>query len=192
MYFGIIILIFFLVMSIQRIWETFFKTRKTPGTIINKWSLDILISIHVIIISISIIEYFYMPKSINYIISIVGFFLYFLALLGRHWSSKALGEFHSPHVEIRDNHVLISNGPYKYFRHPYYLSVILEFIGFPLIPNSYIALAVSLFLYIPLLYIFRVFLEEKAMIKKFGPQYIKYINKTIGLYPKKIILSHHC
>jgi protein-S-isoprenylcysteine O-methyltransferase Ste14 len=183
--FSVVILVFFIFMAIQRVWETFFKIKKETGKIINKWSLNILISIHIIIVLVCLGEYFLRKNSINLIISTCGFILYCIALIGRNWSMNTLGKWHSPHVEIRDNHALIIKGPYKYFRHPYYLSVILEFIGFPLVANSYYALCLSLFLYIPALYVLRVYSEEKAMTNKFGKEYIQYTKTVFGFCPLK-------
>jgi protein-S-isoprenylcysteine O-methyltransferase Ste14 len=172
-------------MSIQRIWETFFKIKKKTEEIIDKWTLNVLVTIHVIIIIAAVAEYFIVKRQINLCISIIGFILYIIALIGRNWSINTLGKYHSPHVEIMDKHLLIRNGPYRYLRHPYYLSVIFEFIGFPLVPNSYYALCLSLFLYIPALYILRVYPEEKAMMREFGREYLLYKKEVGGFLPFK-------
>ena len=182
-FFTFVFVVFIGVMSIQRIWETFFKTKREPGQVINKWSLKILVSIHIIIILATVAEYFIIKKRINLSISTLGLILYLIALIGRNWCINTLGRFHSPHVEIMDRHLLIKDGPYKYLRHPYYLSVILEFIGFPLVSNSYYALYLSLLLYIPALFILRVYPEEKAMTLKFGIEYLLYKKEVHAFLP---------
>jgi protein-S-isoprenylcysteine O-methyltransferase Ste14 len=88
------------------------------------------------------------------------------------------------HIEIRDHHRLIKEGPYKYMRHPYYLSVMLELAGFPLIPNAYFSFLISLCFYFPLVFI-RLYLEEIEMINKFGDSYNLYKNEIRGLLPIK-------
>jgi len=183
--FTIVFIAFLVFMLSQRIWETLFKSKKEHGDIINKWTLKILATIHSIIITVAVAEYFIVKRQINLRISVIGFILYVIALIGRNWSINTLGKYHSPHVEIMDKHLLIRNGPYKYLRHPYYLSVIFEFIGFPLVPNSYYALCLSLFLYIPALYILRVYPEEKEMMKKFGEEYLLYKEEVGGFLPLK-------
>lgn len=183
--FTVVFIAFLVGMSIQRIWETFFKVKKESGEIINKWTLKILVTIHIVIIIAIIAEYFIIKRQINLSISIIGFILYIVALIGRNWSINTLGKYHSPYVKIIDKHLLIRKGPYKYLRHPYYLSVIFEFIGFPLVPNSYYSLCLSLFLYIPALYILRIYPEEKAMIRKFGEEYLLYKREVSGFLPLK-------
>ena len=180
-----VFIIFLVIMSFQRVWEVFFKIKKEPGEIINKWTLKVLATIHIIIITATFAEYFLVKKHINLNMSIIGFILYVVALIGRNWSINTLGRYHSPYVEIMDKHLLIRKGPYKYLRHPYYLSVIFEFIGFPLIPNSYYALCISLFLYIPALFILRVYPEEKAMMEEFGEEYLLYKKEVGGFLPLK-------
>ena len=92
--------------------------------------------------------------------------------------------YHSIHIEMREHHPLIKKGPYKYLRHPYYLAVIFEVLGFPLVPNAYYAFLFSIFTYLPLLFI-RIYFEEKAMIKKFGDEYHLYKRENWGLIPFK-------
>jgi len=176
---------FLVAMSFERIWEVFFKINKEPGKIINKWTLSVLAIIHIVIIIATLVEYFLVKRSINLTVSIIGFILYILALIVRNWSINTLGRYHSPYVEIRGKHLLIRKGPYKYLRHPYYLSVLFEFIGFPLVANSYYALCISLFVYIPTLFILRVYPEEKAMINEFGEEYLLYKKEVRGFLPLK-------
>ena len=42
----------------------------------------------------------------------------FYRSFGRQWAFNSLGKYWSVDIEIRDNHELIKNGPYKYMRHP--------------------------------------------------------------------------
>lgn len=170
-------------MSIQRIWETFFKKNITEkGLIIKRWTLPALSITHFTVGIATVIEYFTINRKINLFISLIGLGLYLFALVLRKSAIRALGKYHSIHIEIRAKHELIRKGPYKYIRHPYYCSVMLELLGFPLIPNAFYSFLISLFIYIPLLFI-RLYYEEKAMIAKFGDEYINYKRKTRGFIP---------
>jgi methyltransferase len=108
--------------------------------------------------------------------------MFLSAFILRRWAVNALGDYHSIHIEIRANHPLIKNGPYAYLRHPYYLSVILELLGLPLVGNAFFSFVISLFLYVPFL-LLRVYLEEQVMINKFNGEYIKYKKNTPGFLP---------
>jgi protein-S-isoprenylcysteine O-methyltransferase Ste14 len=174
---------FMLIMSIQRIWETFFRINLTErGLIFKKWTLPALSITHFTVGIVTVIEYFTINRKINFLISLIGLGLYLFAFVLRNRSIRALGKYHSIHIEIREYHELIQKGPYKYIRHPYYCSVILEMLGFPLIPNSYYAFFIALFIYIPIVFI-RLSYEEKAMIAKLGDEYIAYMKKTWGFIP---------
>lgn len=189
MKFTILFLSFMLIMGFQRIWETFFKKiGKEEGLIIKKWTLVALTTLHFAAGILTVVEYFVFGREINFVITTLGFTMYFLGLIFRKWSIRALGKYHSIHIEIRSHHPLIKEGPYQYLRHPYYLGVIFELLGFPLVPNAYYAFCFSLFAYVPLLFI-RLYFEEKAMIEKFGETYLLYKRETWGLFPFRRVRS---
>ena len=183
MKFTIFFFLFMLLMSVQRVWETFLrKDKKEEGHIIHTWTLFALSAAHITIGILTVLEYFLVSRSINYIITTLGIILYLCSFFLRKWAIHTLGKFHSIHIEIRDHQQIIKKGPYKYLRHPYYLSVILELLGFPLVPNAYYTFIFSVLVYIPLVVV-RLYLEEKAMIEKFGEDYLIYKKETRGLLP---------
>jgi protein-S-isoprenylcysteine O-methyltransferase Ste14 len=184
-FFTTIFLVFMVFMTAERLWETFFKKRGKRGEIVKKWTFPVLVVIHVIIGVGTIVEFFLTQRKINFSITLLGLTMFTLALIGRNWASNTLGEYHSVHIEIRDDHPLIREGPYRYVRHPYYLSVIFEFLGFPLVANAYYSFLISLFVYLPFLFM-RVYFEEKAMVKKFGDEYIRYKSETRVFLPLPI------
>ena len=61
-------------------------------------------------------------------------------------------------------------------RHPIYLSIIVMYIGFSLIFNSWLSLIIA----IPFsaTWLFTAIQEEKGLIEIFGQEYIDYISKT--------------
>jgi len=182
--FTVVFLAFMLVIGIERIWETFLRKGKERGIIIAGWTLSVLTIAYIMVYGGAVVEYFIIKRPINLIISFLGFSMYLVGLIGRWWVIKTLGKYHSVHIEIRNTHSLIKQGPYKYLRHPMYFFIIFEILGIPLIPNSYYACFIALFIYIPLLLI-RLHLEEKAMIEKFGDAYLQYKSEVSGLFPFK-------
>lgn len=96
------------------------------------------------------------------------------------WSVIARGKY-AVSWEIRDNHRLVTWGPYYYVRHPSYLAYFLMFIGF-------FALLPSVLTLIPLAAIpgyYRVTLkEEELLTTRFGNEYEKYQKKTGRFIPK--------
>ena len=84
-------------------------------------------------------------------------------------------------VEVKQH--LIQNGPYKYIRHPMYLSMWLFafFQGFLL---SNIFIEIFGILAWSNLYFIRINNEEKIMIDIFGNEYKEYIENTGRIFPK--------
>ena len=81
-----------------------------------------------------------------------------------------------------ENHTLITNGIYKYIRHPGYLSDLLIFIGLALAMGNLIPIII-----IPLTfaaaYTYRIRTEEKMLIEIFGSQYKEYQKSSKLLIP---------
>jgi len=175
-------LFFMGVMTVHRFWETLFRIERERGEVEKGWTMYVLGIVHTLVGIIAIIEYFWLKRRLNYYVTLTGLILFTVAFLGKRWAVKTLGKYHSVQIEIREDQPLIKNGPYKYVRHPIYLCVIFELLGFPLIPNSYYAFLIALFGYVPVLLV-RLFLEEKALFKKFGEEYIEYKKRVPCIIP---------
>ena len=102
----------------------------------------------------------------------------------RHQAIAALGRFWSIHVEIRESHQFVTSGPFRFIRHPCYLSMLLEVICVPLLLESLTMLIVAPILYLPAL-AYRLRLEEAALIEKFGDSYREYMHSTPAIFPVK-------
>jgi protein-S-isoprenylcysteine O-methyltransferase Ste14 len=94
--------------------------------------------------------------------------------LGRNWS---------PMIVIREEHSLVTGGVYKYMRHPMYSAHFLWAIAQVLLLQNWIAGPAFLVTSVPL-YLFRVPVEERMMLKRFGEEYRLYINRTGRMFPR--------
>lgn len=106
------------------------------------------------------------------------------ALIGtglRAWSMWTLGKYFSAHIEIKNNHELIENGPYKFIRHPAYAGNILQAVGIPLILNAYLTLGISTVLVF--LFLYRLKIEEEVLVREVKG-YEDYAKRTDRLIPK--------
>lgn len=100
------------------------------------------------------------------------------------WRSHAdLGTNWSAHLEIRDDHTLITNGIYSAVRHPMYLAIFLVTVAQTLMLANFIGGPAGLAAFL-LLYVLRVGPEEALMRKQFGEQYDAYMEKTPRLIPR--------
>ncbi len=108
---------------------------------------------------------------------IFGFYLFLF-----WWVHKTLGKNWSPVLEIRKDHKLITQGPYKYIRHPMYTCMWLGVAGFWLISSNWVVGIVALLTW-SILYFTRLPDEEKMMIEEFGQEYENYIKRTKKVIP---------
>ena len=93
-----------------------------------------------------------------------------------------IGSYGSPKIIIKEQHKLITRGPYRYIRHPIYLGDLLLFFGYALAFGSIISPIVILVI---LFSIFksRMNMEEKLLLETFGEEYKEYMARTKRLIP---------
>jgi protein-S-isoprenylcysteine O-methyltransferase Ste14 len=137
------------------------------------WLTYILISTYSISLIWAFSEFIFFKKKLNLLFVFVGFILLISGILLRKTSIKTLGDNWSLHTRDSKNQKLIKFGPYKYIRHPYYLSVMLELIGFSLFLNAFYALYFIFIVHFPFL-LLRIYLEQKILISKFGKEYLNW------------------
>jgi len=100
------------------------------------------------------------------------------------WRSHAdLGRSWSVTTEIKERHALVTNGVFRYVRHPMYAAHMLWGIAQALLIQNWIAGLASLVIFIPL-YLLRVSCEERMMLEQFGEEYRLYMNRTGRLVPR--------
>jgi protein-S-isoprenylcysteine O-methyltransferase Ste14 len=102
-------------------------------------------------------------------------------LLFAVWAREHLGRNWSRAVTIKQDHELITSGPYALVRHPIYTGILTGFLG------SAIALS-QVRGYLAFVLIFCSFwaklrLEEKWMRSQFGDTYAAYVHQTSALVP---------
>jgi len=115
------------------------------------------------------------PKEIGIVILICGslFFIYVLFYL----RSGFFGET-EPKLDF-----LVTKGPYRFCRHPQYLSFIIMIFGFDFMSRSIMGIAFTISLSIPSA-VYRAKVEDKLLEDKFGKEWKNYAKDTGFLFPK--------
>ena len=117
-----------------------------------------------------------------------GFWLFWLGaaltvggLLFAVWAREHLGRNWSRSVTIKQDHELITTGPYAVLRHPIYTGILAGFLG--------LAIAISqvrgfvVFVLIFLVFWVKLSMEEQWMRSQFGETYATYVRRTAALVP---------
>jgi protein-S-isoprenylcysteine O-methyltransferase Ste14 len=99
-----------------------------------------------------------------------------------YWLFSSIGHGISPTSATRQQHTLVTHGPYRWVRHPLYSVGAMLFIGLGLIADSWFIAAVGIGAFI--LMVIRTPQEETNLIKKFGDEYREYMQHTGRFFPK--------
>jgi len=115
------------------------------------------------------------------VVNTLGLILFLTGVVMRRVGKKTLGKYYSYGLRTLPNHKLIKHGIYRHIRHPISLAAIIYNIGIPLFFSSLYGFILMLGL-IPLT-LYRIKIEEKMLIEKFGDEYGEYMKKTKRLIP---------
>lgn len=166
-----------------RVLETYRKRGSMRGATSMLWSFYAMVALTGLIFTGTILEFFFVDRPHSRIVSLGGVALFVLANLMRVRATRALGKFWSLHVEIRDQHQFVREGPYRYVRHPAYASFVLEHLAIPLVGNAWWSFLAAILLYVPMV-CWRLKNEEMALAAKFGESYRSYQREVGALIPK--------
>jgi len=114
-------------------------------------------------------------------IEYAAFALTILSLSFMAWSRVTLGRNWSGRIAIKEDHELITSGPYKYVRHPMYTGFLFAFLWSAVLLGevrgfvSFIAVIFGLMIKLPL--------EEKFIRENFGTAYEAYAQRVKKIIP---------
>lgn len=99
-----------------------------------------------------------------------------------HLSHRDLGKNWSMTLDIREGHSLVTEGVYRYIRHPMYSAIYLHALAQSLLLANWAA-GPSMLIAFTLMFLVRVPFEERMMLEKFGAEYVSYMKRTKRLIP---------
>jgi protein-S-isoprenylcysteine O-methyltransferase Ste14 len=99
------------------------------------------------------------------------------------WTHRSLGRHWSGILELRENHRLISSGPYRHIRHPMYTAFFMMPIGLALLTANLLVAVLQISAFTAT-YLARVADEEAMMLDRFGDEYRVYMRRTGRLFPR--------
>ena len=102
-------------------------------------------------------------------------------LLFAVWAREHLGRNWSRSVSIKQDHELITTGPYAVVRHPIYTGILTGFVGFAIDISEVRGFVVFVLFF--LVFWAKLSKEEQWMRSQFGETYAKYVHRTAALVP---------
>ncbi len=115
------------------------------------------------------------PKEIGVVLLVGGFLIFIYVLL--YLRSGFFGET-EPKLDF-----LITNGPYRFCRHPQYLSFIIMILGIDLMFRSVIGIVFTFVLSIPSM-VYRAKIEDESLRNEFGQEWENYAHRVGFLFPR--------
>lgn len=98
------------------------------------------------------------------------------------WVYRSLGKHFSPKLRLRDDHRLVTTGPYRFVRHPLYATLFLYVSATAFVSEDLrIIIAGAL---IAAVILFRIPREEAQLAGRFASSYAEYRKKTGSFIPK--------
>lgn len=185
-------IIFYILMFLWLASEVFYKQRlasnETDKKGKDKSSLNILWVIIILSISLSIFVSYIRFGTLSLMMTesiwiiYLGLLMIFAGIVSRVFIIKSLGKYFTVDVTIRKDHKIKKDGIYSILRHPSYAASLLTFLGLGIHLNNWLSLAIA---FIPpfLAFLYRIKVEEKALIEQFGQDYIDYKKQTKKLIP---------
>jgi protein-S-isoprenylcysteine O-methyltransferase Ste14 len=103
--------------------------------------------------------------------------------LARQWAISTLGRSFTLNVQVTAGQTVVTNGPYRWVRHPSYTADLLAFVGIGLALGNWLALLAAATL--PLLgLLIRIHVEEGALLTNLGEPYRAYAKGKKRLVPR--------
>ena len=126
--------------------------------------------------------YYHSSEAIGIVENLVmfGYLWFFFLRMYCYW---VLGRHFTFSLMIKENHQLVTSGPYQYLVHPSYTGQIGCIVMGLLFLRSYVVLAVMI-PYAVYVLRSRILFEEAMMTKQFGNEYLRYVEARWRMVPK--------
>jgi protein-S-isoprenylcysteine O-methyltransferase len=161
------------------------RRSKSDATSKDRHSLGLIWLVVLSAIALGVVAAYQLPQCKlprpNFVLEI-GCALYALGLALRWYSIIHLGRFFTANVAIAADHRLIDSGPYHFVRHPSYTGMLMAVFGFALTFANWASLLI-IFAPTCAVQLWRIYIEEEALIGALGEEYRGYMRRTRCLIP---------
>lgn len=119
---------------------------------------------------------------VSFWVQVVALVLVVAGAALREWAVAVLGRFFSRTVKVEQGQRLITGGPYRWIRHPAYTGMLITDASIILGFGTWAGALLMLLLMLGAA-LYRIHIEEHAMLETFGDEYRSYMQRTALLFP---------
>ena len=150
----------------------------------DRFSVLLILAMSFISVVVPVIDWAYFTTSQDGIswITVTGIVMIIIGITFRALAVRYLGKYFTPTVQIKDDHQLITSGPYSIVRHPSYTGAFLALTAGGVILESLIGFVISCIAMFTAYYV-RIRIEEKELVARFGNDYVAYQQDTKMIIP---------
>ena len=113
---------------------------------------------------------------------VVGVVLAWLGLLLRWWSFRTLGQYFTLVLKTSPDQAVVDAGPYRFLRHPSYTGLLMTVLGCALMVGNWVGFVACSAVVVAAL-IYRIRIEERALIEALGENYLNFATTRARLVP---------
>jgi protein-S-isoprenylcysteine O-methyltransferase Ste14 len=162
------------------------KVSRKEASVQDRGSLSLLIGLQWIGLALNfLLAWLFQMAAISWhrtALFAVGILLILLGVALRWYSIWMLGRYFTRNVAVSEGQKIVQNGPYRTIRHPAYSGTFLTMLGVGLAMTNWASL-LALLTCVLVGHLYRVRVEEQALIQAIGQPYIAYMHRTRRFIP---------
>lgn len=162
------------------------KASRKAAAVLDRGSLGILIGLQWTGLAFNFLLVWLFPSAAilwqRTALFLLGIICILLGVALRWYAIWTLGHYFTRDVAVSTDQQVIQRGPYRVVRHPAYSGTFLTMLGVGLAVTNWASLA-ALLICVFLGHLYRVWVEEEALIKTIGQPYIEYMRHTRRFIP---------
>lgn len=112
----------------------------------------------------------------------IGAVLFAIPVVFRPLCMIYLGKSFTPDLQVHEGHHVVDTGPYRLVRHPLYAAALVTYLALVMAFDSWYSLAPALVFPVAGV-LYRITIEERMLVRRFGDAYASYIKRTKRLIP---------
>ncbi len=159
--------------AVQRLWEleiskrNLLALRTRGGHEIGEGHYPWMVALHAAFLVSCVAEVWLLDRPWRPVVGLISMLVLIAALILRWWSLRALGDRWTTRVVVVPGEQLVTSGPYRWFRHPNYVAVVIEIAAIPMLHCAWITAVTFTLANLALLKV-RVGAEEGALDRSAG------------------------